>query len=295
MTTLAKEIHNFHLMFARILLFVFTLYSLALFAQQNQTDVCLNEDEIRLAELINNFRKENKLPPVALSVSLTQVAKTHVYDLQTNNPDTSICSTASWSNKGSWKACCYNPYVLHEECMWDKPKELTSYVYRGYELSYYEERIIQVDSLFALWKTTNEASEMLLTKGAYHDKKWEAMGLAIGENYACVWFGQRIDSKGKPPSCADLAKTQLKINATSLVSTQSNDSKYYLIYGSFSNRNDADEAVRRYRNNGFKQAMVLEKASKIRVAIGVYDNLKDAMAAKEKLAPSFNDAWILKN
>lgn len=282
-------------MIARPLLFILALLSVGLFAQQNQTDVCLNQDEIRLAELINNFRKENKMPAVALSVSLTQVAKTHVVDLQTNNPDTSICSTASWSDKGSWKACCYNPYVLQEECMWDKPKELTSYVYRGYELSYYEERIIQVDSLFALWKSTTEASEILLTKGAYRDKKWEAMGLAIGENYACVWFGQRADSKGKPPKCADLAASQQKVNTTNVINTAADNSKYYLIYGSFSNRNDADEAVKRYRNNGFKQAMVLEKASKIRVAIGVYDNLKDAMAAKEKLAASFSDAWILKD
>lgn len=278
----------------RFILYLLLLSSIKLGAQQTEIPVCMNDDEIRLAELINKFRIENKMPVVPLSSSLTLVAKTHAFDLQTNNPDTSICSTASWSNKGNWKSCCFNPYVLREECMWDKPKELTSYVYRGYELSHFEERIIQVDSLFALWKSAEEAADMLLTKGAYHDKKWEAMGLAIGENYASVWFGQRSDSKGKPQKCTEIANRQQNLTINT-ASTETNISKYYLIYGSFSDRKDADEAVKRYKNTGLHEAMVIEKNNKIRVAIGVFNSLKDAMAAKEKLASSFNDAWILKD
>lgn len=273
-------------------LLISLLFTLTISAQTvDYENVCLNSNEQKLAKLINDFRKANKKSSLPLSKALTIVAKTHVLDLQDNNPDTSICLTASWSNKGNWTACCYNKYLLNEACMWDKPKELTKYPFRGYELSYFEEGIIQVDSLFSIWMSSEETKNMLLTNGNFSSKKWEIMGLAIGENYASVWFGQRADAAGSPPGCESLAASSKKADdKTSTIKPQ----KYYLIYGSFTLEADAKEAVKRFNNTGFKGAEILQSNNRYRVSLNSYDNLKDAMAAKEKLSASYKDAWILK-
>lgn len=269
-----------------------------IFGQQSVTGkVCLTKEEIRLAELINNFRKQNRLPEIPLSVSLTYVAKTHVSDLQINSPDTSICTTASWSNKGKWTPCCYNRYVLKPECMWDKPKELTSYNYRGYEIVHFEEGIVQVDTVFKLWRTTTEVMDMLLSRAGHSDKKWLAMGIGLSENYVSIWLGQRNDAAGRPAQCSKQERVEFvaEFQDTTLVNSKEKAAKYYLIYGSFSTRSDANEAVRRYRNTGLKNVLILEKEGRFRVALDVFNNLRDAMEAKESMNSSYPEAWIFKD
>jgi len=276
----------------RYLLILLVLFSLQLSAQTfDYENVCLNSQEQKLAKLINDFRKENKKSSLPLSKALTIVAKTHVADLQNNRPDTSICLTGSWSNKGNWTPCCYNKYIVKEDCMWDKPKELTKYPFRGYELSYFEEGIIQVDSLFSIWMTSEETKDMLLTNGNFSSKKWETMGLAVGENYACVWFGQRTDGAGAPPPCESLKASETLANKEV---DNSKPQKYYIIYGSFALESDAKEAVKRFNNSGFKGAEILSSGNRFRVSLSKHDNLKEAMAFKEKLSASYKDAWILK-
>lgn len=282
-----------------LLIFVLLFSSqIAISQSTNVKSVCINADEMKLASLINDYRTQNKLSEIPLSVSLTFVAKTHVADLQTNKPDTSICNTASWSDKGTWTPCCFNSYVLKFECMWDKPKELTSYTYRGYELSYFEEGIVNVDDVFNLWKATNAAADMLLSQNNQSDKKWLAMGVGISENYVSVWFGQRTDPAGRPSKCENEKQDSFAVyfnNDTTVITENENNTKYYIIYGSFNSKADANEAVRRYKNSGLVNVQILEKEGRFRIAIDVHDNLKDAMNAKEKLSTSYPEAWIFKD
>lgn len=282
-----------------LLIYIFLfLFTFTLFSQENKYDrICVSDDENRLVSMINNFRKQNKLSQLPLSVSLTYVAKTHIADLHVNRPDTSICSTASWSNKGNWTACCYNPYVLKEECMWSKPKELTEYPYRGYELSYYEESKINVDSLFNLWITTPEAENLILSKGKYKDKKWGTFGLAVGDHYASVWFAQRIDPKGKPKLCSEIRdvtkQNTAEDNSTTNVEAKGKF-KYHVIIGSSDKKSDAEEAIRRLKKEGFNNASILFKDKKIRISLNNFDNINEANSLKEKVKETYPDVWILK-
>lgn len=277
--------------------FLFTA-SMQISAQiRTVAEVCLSEEELKLAREINDLRKQNRLPEIPLSASLSFVAKTHIWDLQNNKPDTSICTSASWSDKGSWTACCFSPYVLKYDCMWDKPKELTSYPYRGYEMVYYDESIVQADSIFKLWKSSFETTDMLLSKNHHSDKNWLAMGLAIGENYVSVWFGQRSDAAGAPKKCSVAQSgnfTPATTEESKTIAPQK-ASKYYLIYGSFTTRADANEAIKRYKNSGLPNVSILEKEGRYRIALDKFDNLRDAMTAKEKLSISYPEVWIFKD
>lgn len=96
---------------------------------------CISPVEKQLFDKINTLLNEYGEKSLSLSASLSLVAKTHVDDLMKNRPDTSICNLSSWSDKGNWTSCCHNPYVPQQDCMWDKPKEITPYPYRGYELA----------------------------------------------------------------------------------------------------------------------------------------------------------------
>ena len=120
----------------RLLPLIFILVGLSTFGQKGiPDDFCLSDDEYRLYEMINAHRVLNGLIEIPLSASLSYVARTHVIDLYTNHPDTSICNLNSWSDKGSWTPCCHNKYVPQEECIRDKPKEFTGYSGEVYELT----------------------------------------------------------------------------------------------------------------------------------------------------------------
>lgn len=257
-------------------------------------ETCLSKEESRLAEMINTLRRKNRQPEIALSASLTIVAKSHVNDLQVNKPDTSICSTASWSNKGNWTPCCFTALAPNFECIWNKPRELTGYNFRGYEIAHFEEGIVLVDSMFSLWAKTPAVLDMLLGRNNHSDKRWASMGIAVGENYVSVWLGQRPDPAGKPGRC--VSDQNLSIQATDIQNTISTKpGKYFLIFASFGNRADANEAVRRFKNTGFPNASILARDGRFRVSINTFNNLKDAMEAREKLLTQYPDIWILKD
>lgn len=268
------------------------------FAQSHGTDnFCITTAELKFAESVNKFRRSYRMAEIPLSSALSFVAKTHVADLQLNRPDTSICSPASWSDKGTWKSCCYNSYLHRPECMWDKPKELTKYAFRGYEIVYFEENLLQPEMVADLWFSVPDVVDFILGKGAHSDKKWAAMGVGIGENYLSLWMGQRHDPAGKPAVCvSDAADFKAPFAVKFSTSNSTNQpSRYYIIYGIFSTVKEAQNAVEIHKKNGFKHAVIVTKDNKIRVALNVFENLKDAIAAKEKLAPEFSESWILRD
>jgi hypothetical protein len=274
------------------------LLAIGVFGQEHSIDnFCITTAELNFSESINKFRRENRMSEIPLSTSLSFVAKTHVADLQLNRPDTSICTTASWSDKGIWKSCCYNSYIHRPECMWEKPKELSNYPFRGYEIVYFEENLLQPDMVADLWFSVPEVVDFILGKGAHSDKKWAAMGVGIGENYLSLWMGQRTDPNRKPAVCAKGNEIFLApfTNDTSAKTSVKNTNRYYIIYGIFGSLQEAQTALKTHKNNGFEHAVIVTKDNKIRVALNVLDNLKDAIAAKEKLPAEYSDSWILKD
>jgi len=253
-------------------------------------DFCLSQQEQSLFERINELRQSYGKSDLQLSASLSFVAKTHVNDLITNHPDTSICNLSSWSNKGSWTGCCYNPYVPNPDCMWDKPKELTPYPYRGYEFVTYFDDMADPDSVIALLADTREVLDMILARDSYDNKKWICCGVGMNNHYVSVWFGQRKDALRPPAICGG------KENIVVVQSEQKAPAAggYYLIFGSYNNQTDAREALRIIKKADFTGAGIITKNGQSRVYLNKYNTLKEAMYAKQQLAPEYREAWILK-
>lgn len=187
-------------------------FSISLFCSfgysQNKTpqDVCLSKEELKLYKLINQYRKSNGLPNIPLSKSLTYVAQTHVKDLEGNKASADAnCNMHSWSDKGDWTSCCYTPDHAQAECMWNKPRELTSYTGNGFEISHgsstYDSYVSTAENSLKGWQGSKGHNAVIINKGVWERFKWQAVGIGIYGSFAVVWFGAEEDSEGSADRC----------------------------------------------------------------------------------------------
>ncbi len=176
----------------KLLTVFFFLLSLISYSQR------LTDEEKKLYNIIMEYRKENGLPIIPISTSLTFVAQTHVKDLVNNKPDIGNCNTHSWSSNGNWTACCYTPDHAQSGCMWSKPRELTSYKGNGYEIACgsnicCSDFIMTADYALQSWKKSPGHNAVIINQGSWNDK-WNAIGIGLNKGFAVVWFGKEFDN-----------------------------------------------------------------------------------------------------
>ena len=152
-----------------------------------------NAEETKLYNLVMQYRKEMGLPAIPLSPSLTFVAQTHAQDLIENKPDVGDCNSHSWSAKGKWTACCYTSDHAQAAGMWSKPKELTSYTANGYEIAYWSSGGVTAANALKSWKSSAGHIALIENTGTWSKSDWKAIGIAIKEGYALVWFGKESE------------------------------------------------------------------------------------------------------
>ncbi|MBA2661181.1 MAG: hypothetical protein H0U74_02720 [Bradymonadaceae bacterium] len=151
----------------------------------------LTASEQILFDAINAYRQENSLAPIALSYSLTAVARAHVKDLNDHRATVLVgtCNMHSWSGHGPWSACCYTPDHAQASCMWNKPREITNYPGNGYEIS---ASTANPTTALSLWKNSSGHNAVILNQGIW-TQTWRAMGIGAEGGYAHVWFGRELD------------------------------------------------------------------------------------------------------
>lgn len=157
----------------------------------------------RLAELVNQYRVANGKPALPLSPVLMAVAAAHVYDLtQHAGTDSGVCTPHSWSNQGGllWTGCCYTIDAAQADCMWRKPREistglgLTTYPGAGYEIALRGTPEGTPEQVLAVFADSPPHRDVILSTNG-----WEfldlhpAMGAATREGYSVVWFGDATD------------------------------------------------------------------------------------------------------
>jgi len=171
---------------------------------------CVSPMEFKLYTMINEYRARYDLPPIPLSKSLCYVAALHVKDLFLNHPDKGPCNAHSWSANGHWKPFCYPRDENKKNSVWDKPRELTTYKGKGYEIVYWENNATVIDSIIELWKSVDYFNSFLMNTGKWNGKKWNAIGISIYENYAAAWFGELPDEELAPVVCGSAPVASLK-------------------------------------------------------------------------------------
>ncbi|NVO20809.1 MAG: CAP domain-containing protein [Bacteroidetes bacterium] len=167
---------------------------------------CLTGEEQALGRLINEYRMEKHLPGIKLSASLCFVARTHSKDLSGTDVYKGKCNLHSWSDQGKWTACCYTPDHKDAACMWNKPRELTTYQGDGFEIAYFTTATFDTPEMLArealkAWKGSPGHNEIIINSGKWADMDWKAMGVGSWNGYVTVWFGKETDPAGEPEIC----------------------------------------------------------------------------------------------
>lgn len=278
---------------------------------------CIPENEFILANKINEYRIQNNLPPIPFSTSLFFVAHAHVKDLAHNHPDVINCNEHSWSDKGTWTPCCYGKESGKKNCMNDKPKELTGYKGKGYEMIYWDSEEAKPSDALELWKSIPLTNEMLLNKGTWNSGNWKGFGVGIHAGYASVWFGDAIDLLHGTRLCSNdsvidllpgeaklstAKKSQNAINQPSrengkpetIAGKTAGNELYYLIVFSCKTVVQGGEEAEKYRRKGYPDVKILSNDTLYRIALQGYETKSEAQKALNKLSRTFKGIWILK-
>lgn len=293
-----------------ILLLLITLPALH-FAQRGKkveskipSDYCISDAELHLYRLINEYRLAAGLEIIPMSKSLSYVAHVHVRDLFENRPDFQSCNLHSWSDKGNWTPCCYAKDPNRTNCMWNKPREITNYMGNGQELILWENIPATPLSAFDQWRNYDLTNDMLLNQGRWSEKNWKALGVAIFEGYASIWFGEVADDKEPTIKCD--GKTELHANwlieekaATQIPEVVSvpdiKTPTYYLIVGSFKDEEQANTDIKRLQKSGYSEAKVVAKDNNFRVSVFDFKDLAEAQQKRRQLMNVFKGIWIMEH
>lgn len=150
----------------------------------------LTPDARELYDLMMAYRATEGLPSIPVSIALSQVAQSHVWDSNTNMPAGGSCNLHSWSDTSPWTGCCYTSDHAQAECMWRKPREFTSYTGNGYEIS--ASGTSDPERALQLWQGSSGHDDVIMNRGIW-DAPWGAIGLAIEGGSAHVWFGREAE------------------------------------------------------------------------------------------------------
>ncbi|MGE5425082.1 MAG: CAP domain-containing protein [Syntrophothermus sp.] len=292
---------------------------------------CISETENKLYVMINEYRARFNLPPIPLSRSLCYVASMHVKDLVTNHPDVNGCNSHSWSNKGKWKPFCYPKDENKQNSVWNKPMELTAYKSKAFEIIYWESEDALIDSVMMMWKSVDYFNNFLTNTGKWDGKKWNAIGIAVYQNYASAWFGELPDVAGSPKICgapeeAEPAEVtppsvqpqpvvkaekpskkkpevkevkQVKADTDTVVSpgvsmetTPMKMGIYYIITLSNQPQKVMQKALNDALSKGFNDAKIIQ-GDKKRLSLAEFRLKAEADSALRVIRKTHRDAWIL--
>lgn len=166
----------------------------------------VSADALTLCQLVNEYREQNGLPAVPLSVALMAVASDHVGDL-TAHPSivSATCELHSWSTGSSlWTGCCYTSDNSQAMCMWEKPQQITASWGAGkaYTAYGYEDASEGTDpaTVLQIWENDPAHNDVILNLGMWASRApWPAMGCGMQGGYGVLWFGDAADTQTYAP------------------------------------------------------------------------------------------------
>jgi hypothetical protein len=264
-------------------------------------DHCASSEEVALYNLINNYRRIHKLPVIPFSKSLSYVARIHAMDLSFNRPDFGGCNPHSWSAKGKWKPCCYAHDKNRLLCMNEKPKEISGYKSKGWEMVYSGGEEAKAIDAFDLWKGLGLTNDYLLNTGKW-TKAWKALGIGFYGEYACVWFGEGDDpEKDFGPCLKDTISNKPVDNVVDkpipeVVKTKTinADRKYHIIIGSLNNPEKANSELKKIISLGYINARIIQSGVNYRISVNEFATETEAQEALPAIQAFYTGAWVLK-
>ncbi|NJM58210.1 MAG: CAP domain-containing protein [Synechococcales cyanobacterium RU_4_20] len=195
-------------------------------------------EELRLFNLVNQYRSESGLPAIKASKALSLVANRHVQDLAENVGRL----THAWSDAP------YDPSSPNTfSSMWTAPERFnTGYKGYGFENAFYSGgSSVNAQQALNSWKNSSPHNAVVLNQGVW-SQNWNALGVGIHKGYAVLWFGREEDPTGAPTGLPSL-RTLAPSNAPQYIASHPDliraigynleaASQHYSSYGMVENR-----------------------------------------------------------
>ncbi|HAH56811.1 MAG TPA: hypothetical protein DCL86_01550 [Bacteroidales bacterium] len=261
--------------------------------------LCASAEEYKLFRLINDHRRIHNVAELPLSRSLSYVARVHAMDLTRYRPDFGDCNLHSWSENGQWTACCYATDIDRIKCMTEKPRQLTNYKFKAWEMAYEAGEPARAIDALDLWVSIGITNDYLLNTGKW-TKPWKAMGIAIYGEYALVWFGEAPDPEPSYYGCDVPGLNLAKLDATGQPETTTPPAAgaelkmYHVITGSLNSLEKANREVIRLRTMGYNDARFLISGSHFRISLKTFKTEAEAQNEINAIQTQFPGAWVLK-
>lgn len=152
----------------------------------------LSTEERAIYDRIMEERAKVGLGSIPVSASLTYVARAHARDSSDHyakQPEG--CNLHSWSNHGNWKGCCYTSDHANAACMWEKPREMTTFPGEGYEIS-----AVGSHDPVSMWMKSDGHRAVILNERPWAIFDFKSIGIGItananGQPFAHVWFAPK--------------------------------------------------------------------------------------------------------
>mmetsp|Transcript_10630 Transcript_10630/g.11937 ORF Transcript_10630/g.11937 Transcript_10630/m.11937 type:complete len:328 (+) Transcript_10630:91-1074(+) len=166
----------------------------------------LQADARGLYDLMMQYRNSLGKPTVPISSGLTRVAEVHCEDLYAShypmsgrNTTPEGCNTHSWYNPPNGATpCCYTADHNQAKCMWDKPKQLSSYQGNGYEIAHGPLPSANAAIWLEDWKRSKGHNDVIVENPPFHSP-FHAVGVACcgtpDRQFAVTWFGTEYDQQ----------------------------------------------------------------------------------------------------
>ena len=159
-----------------------------LFILSNTCLGAMNEQELHLYNLLNEYRNQNSLSSIETSDKLDQTAEAHTKDGNIHGYDSHSWSTCQFiiSNASTYP------------CMWNKPQEIAGYNDTGYEIScVVDQRNLEniPEKCLSAWKNSISHNTVILQQGVWSRFQWKSIGVSIENHIIHVWFGATLDSR----------------------------------------------------------------------------------------------------
>lgn len=156
--------------------------------------------EKTLTQAVNDYRERQGVAAIPRSPALAEVAELHLEDIQAHDPASRECSLHSWSDEGAWTPCCYTAgEPASARCMRDKPRELTggAYPHAGFEIVARRSEAMTEQAALDIWRRSPAHYAVLVNEGVWSALEWRAIGTALSDEYAVVWFGREPDPRAE--------------------------------------------------------------------------------------------------
>mmetsp|Transcript_11588 Transcript_11588/g.13221 ORF Transcript_11588/g.13221 Transcript_11588/m.13221 type:complete len:367 (-) Transcript_11588:164-1264(-) len=166
----------------------------------------LQADARGLYDLMMQYRNSLGKPTVPISSGLTRVAEVHCEDLYAShypmsgrNTTPEGCNTHSWYNPPNGATpCCYTADHNQAKCMWDKPKQLSSYQGNGYEIAHGPLPSANAAIWLEDWKRSKGHNDVIVENPPFQSP-FHAVGVACcgtpDRQFAVTWFGTEYDQQ----------------------------------------------------------------------------------------------------